>query len=71
MVDTLPQRSASKAELSKLHIFDGKGGIHDGVSAAMVAAMTAPLSRRGMKVGVLIGTAYLFTKEAVRNWRRT
>ncbi|MGE3188894.1 MAG: beta-ketoacyl synthase N-terminal-like domain-containing protein, partial [Vicinamibacterales bacterium] len=41
------------------------GGIHDGLSAAMVAALAAPLAARGMQVGVLMGTAYLFTAEAV------
>jgi acyl transferase domain-containing protein/NAD(P)-dependent dehydrogenase (short-subunit alcohol dehydrogenase family) len=41
------------------------GGIHDARSAAMVAAMAAPLAARGAKIGVLMGTAYLFTKEAV------
>ncbi len=42
------------------------GGIHDGLSAAMVATMAAPLAERGIRVGVLIGTAYLFTEEAVQ-----
>ncbi len=37
------------------------GGIHDARSAAMVAAMAAPLDA----AGVLMGTAYLFTEEAV------
>jgi len=41
------------------------GGVHDARSAAMVAAITAPLAERGVRVGVLIGTAYLFTDEAV------
>jgi acyl transferase domain-containing protein/NAD(P)H-dependent flavin oxidoreductase YrpB (nitropropane dioxygenase family)/NAD(P)-dependent dehydrogenase (short-subunit alcohol dehydrogenase family) len=41
------------------------GGIHDGRSAAMVAAAAAPLAARGAKIGVLAGTAYLFTREAV------
>ncbi|MFB9186013.1 beta-ketoacyl synthase N-terminal-like domain-containing protein, partial [Dactylosporangium sucinum] len=41
------------------------GGIHDARSAAMVAAMAGPLTRRGVQVGVLMGTAYLFTREAV------
>ncbi len=41
------------------------GGIHDARSAAMVAAMAAPLVDRGAKIGVLMGTAYLFTPEAV------
>ncbi|UUV31371.1 SDR family oxidoreductase [Amycolatopsis roodepoortensis] len=37
------------------------GGIHDARSAAMVSAMAEPLTG----VGVLMGTAYLFTEEAV------
>ena len=41
------------------------GGIHDARSAAMVAALAAPLAARGAKIGVLMGTAYLFTEEAV------
>ncbi len=43
------------------------GGIHDARSAAMVAAMSAGLTQRGVRVGVLIGTAYLFTHEAVKS----
>ncbi|GHI40393.1 type I polyketide synthase [Streptomyces violascens] len=41
------------------------GGIHDERSSAMVAALTAPLAARGVAVGMLMGTAYLFTAEAV------
>ncbi|HWE89913.1 MAG TPA: SDR family NAD(P)-dependent oxidoreductase [Pseudonocardiaceae bacterium] len=41
------------------------GGIHDERSAAMVAAAAEPLSRRGASIGVLMGTGYLFTEEAV------
>lgn len=41
------------------------GGVHDARSAAMVAALAAPLARRGVGVGLLMGTAYLFTEEAV------
>jgi acyl transferase domain-containing protein/NAD(P)H-dependent flavin oxidoreductase YrpB (nitropropane dioxygenase family) len=43
------------------------GGIHDARSAAMVAAMAGPLTRRGVHVGVLMGTSYLFTREAVEH----
>lgn len=43
------------------------GGIHDALSAAMVAVLAAPLVARGMKVGVIMGTAYLFTEEIVRS----
>ncbi|MEV6597417.1 SDR family NAD(P)-dependent oxidoreductase [Actinoplanes sp. NPDC051346] len=49
---------------AELQIFFA-GGIHDERSAAMVAAMTGPLTRRGAQTGVLMGTAYLFTAEAV------
>ncbi|WP_260610876.1 type I polyketide synthase, partial [Streptomyces sp. WAC06614] len=41
------------------------GGIHDARSAAMAAAAAAPLAGAGARVGVLMGTAYLFTDEAV------
>ncbi|OHV31364.1 polyketide synthase [Pseudofrankia sp. EUN1h] len=41
------------------------GGVHDARSASMVAAMANPLAARGVGVGVLMGTAYLFTREAV------
>ncbi|MET7764014.1 SDR family NAD(P)-dependent oxidoreductase [Streptomyces sp. NPDC005393] len=41
------------------------GGVHDERSAAMVAALAAPLTRRGVAIGLLMGTAYLFTEEAV------
>lgn len=43
------------------------GGIHDARSAAMVAAIAAPLAARGVKVGVLMGTAYIATEEAVQS----
>ena len=41
------------------------GGIHDARSAAMVAAAAAPLAAKGPRIGVLMGTASLFTAEAV------
>lgn len=41
------------------------GGIHDARSAAMVSALSAGLAARGVAVGALMGTAYLFTEEAV------
>ncbi len=51
-------------ELGACHILLA-GGIHDACSAAMAAACMAPAAERGVKVGVLMGTAYLFTREAV------
>ncbi|WP_059011107.1 type I polyketide synthase [Streptomyces specialis] len=41
------------------------GGIHDERSSAMIAALAAPLTARGAAAGVLMGTAYLFTEQAV------
>lgn len=51
-------------EESKIHLLFA-GGIHDALSGAMLAAMVSPLAERGMKVGALMGTAYLFTREIV------
>jgi acyl transferase domain-containing protein/NAD(P)H-dependent flavin oxidoreductase YrpB (nitropropane dioxygenase family)/NAD(P)-dependent dehydrogenase (short-subunit alcohol dehydrogenase family)/acyl carrier protein len=48
----------------ELHIMFA-GGIHDERSAAMVAAIAAPLAARGAKIGVLMGSAYITTQEAV------
>ncbi|HEY2702000.1 MAG TPA: SDR family NAD(P)-dependent oxidoreductase [Pseudonocardiaceae bacterium] len=42
------------------------GGVHDTRSAALVAAMAAEQAAAGTGVGVLMGTAYLFTREAVQ-----
>ncbi|MCC3775001.1 nitronate monooxygenase, partial [Streptomyces sp. UNOB3_S3] len=41
------------------------GGIHDERSAAMVAALGSGIRARGATTGMLMGTAYLFTEEAV------
>lgn len=41
------------------------GGVHDSLSALMVASLAGPLAQRGVRLGVLMGTAYLFTHEAV------
>ncbi|MEZ5288647.1 MAG: beta-ketoacyl synthase N-terminal-like domain-containing protein [Vicinamibacterales bacterium] len=51
-------------ERGQVHVLFA-GGIHDARSAAMVSAMAAPLDAAGMHVGVLMGTAYLFTDEIV------
>ncbi len=48
----------------QLHIMFA-GGIHDACSAAMVAAIAAPLAARGAKIGILMGSAYITTREAV------
>ncbi|HIA00883.1 MAG TPA: SDR family NAD(P)-dependent oxidoreductase, partial [Myxococcales bacterium] len=58
------ERLLSFEHPEELHILFA-GGIHDARSAAMVSAMAAPLAAKGAKIGVLMGTAYLFTEEAV------
>jgi acyl transferase domain-containing protein/NADP-dependent 3-hydroxy acid dehydrogenase YdfG len=65
MIRTLLERLPPGADASEYHVLFA-GGIHDATSAAMVAAAAAPLAERGVRVGVLAGTAYLFTEEAVR-----
>lgn len=55
---------AEESDGERIEVFFA-GGVHDERSAAMVAALAAPLTARGASVGVLMGTAYLFTEEAV------
>lgn len=43
------------------------GGIHDSLSSAFVSIMAATLAARGIKVGIQMGTSYLYTKEAVKS----
>ncbi|MEE2643696.1 MAG: beta-ketoacyl synthase N-terminal-like domain-containing protein, partial [Myxococcota bacterium] len=40
------------------------GGLHDARSAAMLSAGVVRLSEEGVKIGALMGSAYLFTEEA-------
>ncbi len=51
-------------DAGKIHVLFA-GGIHDARSAALVSTLAAPLASLGTKIGVLMGTAYLFTQEAV------
>jgi acyl transferase domain-containing protein/NAD(P)H-dependent flavin oxidoreductase YrpB (nitropropane dioxygenase family)/NAD(P)-dependent dehydrogenase (short-subunit alcohol dehydrogenase family)/acyl carrier protein len=43
------------------------GGIHDATSAAFVQVISAPLLRKGVKIGIQMGTSYLFTHEIVNS----
>ena len=63
MIDVLLDE-LSDADAPDCHVLFA-GGIHDARSSAMVSALAAPLAERGVKVGVVLGTAYLFTQEAV------
>ncbi len=64
MIQVLLDAPLDEAQARGVHVLFA-GGIHDGLGAAMVAALAQPLVARGMKVGVLLGTAYLFTREIV------
>lgn len=63
-VEAILERLDREDEPSRTHVLFA-GGIHDHRSASAVAVLAAPLAKRGVNVGVLIGTAYLFTTEAV------
>lgn len=66
MVSELLRRPPDPAREAQIQLLFA-GGIHDARSAAIVSVMAAPLVERGMKIGVLMGTAYLFTEEIVRS----
>jgi acyl transferase domain-containing protein/NAD(P)H-dependent flavin oxidoreductase YrpB (nitropropane dioxygenase family)/short-subunit dehydrogenase len=64
MCEVLLEHINRSGDGEQLHVVFA-GGVHDAVSAAMVSALSAALAERGVAVGVLMGTAYLFTHEAV------
>jgi acyl transferase domain-containing protein/NAD(P)H-dependent flavin oxidoreductase YrpB (nitropropane dioxygenase family)/NAD(P)-dependent dehydrogenase (short-subunit alcohol dehydrogenase family) len=61
LLDELPA-----AEHASCHVLLA-GGIHDARSAAMAAAATAAAAGGEIRVGALLGTAYLFTREVVES----
>src|SRR6476469_5399856 len=63
MIEVLSEHLSGGKPADGLHVVFA-GGVHDAASAGMVAALSAGLNERGVKVGVLLGTAYPFTKEA-------
>jgi len=64
MINQLLESLPAENQPSECHVLFA-GGIHDDLSAAMVAVMAAPLAERGVRVGFQLGSAYLFTEEAV------
>ncbi len=64
MMDVLLQAPELEAKPESFHVVFA-AGIHDALSAAMVSVIAAPLAERGVRIGVLLGSAYLFTKEVV------
>lgn len=64
MVDVLLDALALDEHPEDYHVVFA-AGIHDALSAAMVTVLAAPLAQRGARIGVLLGSAYLFTEEIV------
>jgi acyl transferase domain-containing protein/NAD(P)H-dependent flavin oxidoreductase YrpB (nitropropane dioxygenase family)/NAD(P)-dependent dehydrogenase (short-subunit alcohol dehydrogenase family) len=64
MCEVLLEHLGPSGRGEDLHVIFA-GGIHDAHSGGMVAALAAGLAERGVALGVLMGTAYLFTEEAV------
>ena len=64
MTDTLIDHPLVRTEPEKVHVLFA-GGIHDARSAAIAAIMAVPLAEMGVRVGILMGTGYVFTTEAV------
>lgn len=64
MIDRLLEEIALGVPAEEIQVLFA-GGIHDARSSAMVQAMAASLLTKGVKVGLLMGSAYLFTREIV------
>ncbi len=62
MTEKLIESLKGSDRLDEYHILYA-GGIHDALSASMAAVIAAPLAQAGMRIGVLMGTAYLLTPE--------
>jgi acyl transferase domain-containing protein/NAD(P)H-dependent flavin oxidoreductase YrpB (nitropropane dioxygenase family)/NAD(P)-dependent dehydrogenase (short-subunit alcohol dehydrogenase family)/acyl carrier protein len=58
-------RLLQEDDLSGFNIFFA-GGIHNAFSSAFISIMAAGLAVRGAKIGLQMGTSYLFTKEIVK-----
>jgi NAD(P)H-dependent flavin oxidoreductase YrpB (nitropropane dioxygenase family) len=52
LLESIPPNNSPK----EYHVLFA-GGIHDALSASMVAAMAAPLAERGIRVGLQLGSA--------------
>ncbi len=66
MTEKLLDSLKTSDTVDQYHVLYG-GGIHDALSSSMVAAIAAPLARLGVRIGVIMGTAYLFTSEIVES----
>lgn len=60
----IDELKTSKIDPNEIRILFA-GGIHDAYSSALIQALAAPLSNMGIKIGVIMGSGYIFTKEIV------
>ncbi|MDR3218449.1 MAG: SDR family NAD(P)-dependent oxidoreductase [Dysgonamonadaceae bacterium] len=58
-------RLLQEEDLSHFSVFFA-GGIHDALSSAFISVMAASLAAQGTKVGIWMGTSYLYTEEIVK-----
>ncbi|MGD9247840.1 MAG: beta-ketoacyl synthase N-terminal-like domain-containing protein, partial [Desulfobacteraceae bacterium] len=66
MIDTFFKNVPPGQSHQNYHILFA-GGIHDDLSAAMISVVAHSLSEAGVRVGAQLGSAYLFTAEAVQS----
>ena len=66
MINILLHSKAINGSADQYHVLFA-GGVHDALSSAMVSVMAGTLAKRGIRVGVQLGTGYLFTEEAVEH----
>jgi acyl transferase domain-containing protein/NAD(P)H-dependent flavin oxidoreductase YrpB (nitropropane dioxygenase family)/NAD(P)-dependent dehydrogenase (short-subunit alcohol dehydrogenase family)/acyl carrier protein len=64
MIEVILEYIGSSGRGDDLHVLFA-GGVHHALSGAMVSSLASSLAAARVHVGVLIGTAYLFTEEAV------
>ncbi|MEI6127011.1 MAG: beta-ketoacyl synthase N-terminal-like domain-containing protein, partial [Pseudomonadota bacterium] len=64
ITDVIQEYLEAHAEHKDYHLLFA-GGIHDALSAAMVAILAAPLAELGVHIGIQMGSAYLFCREAL------
>nr|WP_167854701.1 type I polyketide synthase [Haliea sp. SAOS-164] len=65
MIDVLLTQLDKQPELAGELMILFAGGLHDEVSSAALQTMVAPLAKLGVRIGILMGSAYLFTEEIV------
>jgi len=66
LISLLLDAAASGVQARDCHVLFA-GGIRNSISSSMIGVMAAPLAEIGACLGLQLGTAYLFTREAVES----